>query len=197
MSETTQKEQAENGDMTEEISQETEEQEESATIDQTGDAPAETSETDQLRFEIERLKAEAQTNLDGWQRSRAEFTNYKRRTAQELSEARERGATDALGKVLPAIDDFERALSTIPDDLKGNSWVDGASLIFKNLQKVLDEYNVEVIDPVGEEFDPNFHEAVGTDDTDEYESGIVSATLQKGYRSGERVIRPALVRVAN
>lgn len=150
-----------------------------------------------LQAELDKVKQEVQTNLDGWQRSRAEFTNYKRRTSQELGESRERGALDALGKVLPIMDDFERALDNIPEDLQDHPWISGTSLILKNMQKVMDEYNISIIDPVGEEFDPNFHEAIGTEDDSEFESGFVSITLQKGYRSGERVLRPALVRVAS
>jgi len=194
MSNTTKDEQAENTNMSEEtisVDNTTAQGEES------NNSLPELSEIEALQTELEQVKKESQTNLDGWQRSRAEFTNYKRRTAQELLESRERGATDALAKILPAIDDFERALSTVPEGLKDDPWINGASLIFKNLQKILDEYKVDVIDPVGEEFNPNFHEAVGTDDSDEYESGTVTTTLQKGYRSGERVLRPALVRVAN
>ena len=154
-------------------------------------------DSDDLKAQLEKAQQEAQSNLDGWQRSRAEFANYKRRTSQEMSEARERGATDALAKVLPVMDDFERALSNLPEDLKDHPWVSGTSLILKNMQKVMDEYNISIIDPVGEEFDPNLHEAIGTDDSSDYDSGIVTVTLQKGYRSGERVLRPALVRVAS
>lgn len=150
-----------------------------------------------LQAEIEQLKRETQTNLDGWQRSRAEFTNYRRRTTQELADARERGALDALAKVLPIMDDFERALANTPEGLDGDPWMNGTALILKNLQKVMDGYDIEEIDPVGTEFDPNVHEAVGMEDSDEYESGVVTTTLQKGYRSGDRVLRPALVRVAN
>jgi molecular chaperone GrpE len=150
-----------------------------------------------LKDELEKAKQEAQTNLDGWQRSRAEFANYKRRTSQELADSRGRGAVDALAKVMPIIDDFERALNNIPEELENHPWVSGTSLILKNMQKLMDEYDITEIDPVGEEFDPNYHEAVGMDDTDDYESGVVSMTLQKGSRSGDRVLRPALVRVAN
>lgn len=150
-----------------------------------------------LRGELEKLKHESQTNLDGWQRSRAEFTNYKRRTTQELADARERGALDALAKILPIMDDFERALTSIPSELEGHPWMNGTALILKNMQKVMDAYNIEELDPVGEEFDPNMHEAIGTEDSDDYTSGMVTTTLQKGYRSGERILRPALVRVAN
>lgn len=154
------------------------------------------SDIEALVGEIEELKQEVQTNLAGWQRSRAEFTNYKRRTQKELSEARERGAFEAIGKFLPLIDDFERALDNIPDDLEDHPWMSGTSLILRKFNKVLDEYNIEEVDPVGEDFDPNFHEAVMMEESDDYESGVVTATLQKGYRSDDYVLRPALVRVA-
>lgn len=147
--------------------------------------------------EVEKLRAEVQANLEGWQRSRAEFTNYKRRTQQEIAESKQRGALEALGKILPILDDFDRALSNVPAELKDHAWTNGTSLILKNMHKVLDEYAVEVIDPVGQEFDPNMHEAIGTEDSSEYESGIVTVTLQKGYKSGDKVLRPALVKVAN
>jgi molecular chaperone GrpE len=147
--------------------------------------------------ELEKLRAEVQTNLDGWQRSRAEFANYKRRTQQEISESKQRGALEALAKVLPILDDFDRALQNLPEELKNHAWTNGASLILKNVQKVMDEYAIEIVDPVGQEFDPNLHEAIGTEDSSEYESGIVTVTLQKGYKSGDKVIRPALVKVAS
>jgi molecular chaperone GrpE len=147
--------------------------------------------------ELEKLRAEVQTNLDGWQRSRAEFANYKRRTQQEISESKQRGALEALAKVLPILDDFDRALQNLPEELKSHAWTNGASLILKNVQKVMDEYAIEIVDPVGQEFDPNLHEAIGTEDSSEYESGIVTVTLQKGYKSGDKVIRPALVKVAS
>jgi molecular chaperone GrpE len=159
----------------------------------------ETSETaiDTLKTEIEKLRTESQTNLDGWQRSRAEFSNYKRRTQQQLADSKKTGALEALGKILPVVDDFERALDSIPEEFKEHAWTSGTALILKNIQKVLDEYNVEILDPVGEEFDPMMHEAIGMDDSGEYASGLVTTTLQKGYKSGDKVLRPAMVRVAS
>ncbi len=153
--------------------------------------------TEALQARIAALQQDVQTNLDGWQRSRAEFTNYKRRVTQELADSKERGALDLLAKFLPAFDDFERAVSNVPEDIKEHSWVNGTALILKNMRKVLDEFNITEIDPVGQEFDPNFHEAIGMDDSSEYASGIVTTTLQKGFRSGDRLLRPALVRVAS
>lgn len=158
---------------------------------------AEMPQVVELQEQIDTLQQEAQHNLDGWQRERAEFTNYKRRTATELSESRQKGALDAITKFLPIIDDFERSLENMPESLVDDPWANGTALILKNMQKVLDQYNVEVIDPVGEEFDPNQHEAVIMEDSDEYDSGIVTATLQKGYRKDNHILRPALVRVAS
>jgi len=177
------------------VTQETEDMME-ATIEETTEETTSPA-SDDVQLRIADLEQQVQVNLEGWQRSRAEFTNYKRRTTQELADARERGAIEALADILPILDDFERAFANIPEDLTDHPWLSGTSLILKNLQKVLDKYQVEILDPVGEEFDPNFHEAIGTEDSDEYESGIVTTTLQKGYRSGERILRPALVRVAS
>ncbi len=135
--------------------------------------------------------------LEGWQRTRAEFANYKKRVEKELRESQQRGAYDAIVKILPIVDDFERALSSIPEELKENPWTNGVSLLLRKFEKLMQEYNVETVDPVGQPFDPNQHEAIGTEDSDEIASGHVVATLQKGYVAGERVLRPALVKVAN
>jgi molecular chaperone GrpE len=147
--------------------------------------------------DVDALRREAQANLEGWQRSRAEFLNYKKRTDREIKESRDKAGLDALAKVLPIIDDFERAVQNIPDDLKANSWVSGTALIMRKFDRLLEEFAVQRIDPTGELFDPRFHEAIGTDaSTDDIPGGHVTATLQKGYVSGDRVLRPALVRVA-
>lgn len=150
-----------------------------------------------LRSRLNELEKLAQDNLDGWQRSRAEFTNFKRRTEAQLTDIRDRAALDTIAKMLPIIDDFERAIDNIPEDLKDHPWVSGTTLIMKKFDKLLEEHNVETVNPVGESFNPHQHEAVGMDNTDEYEAGTVTVTLQKGYVSGERVLRPALVKVAN
>lgn len=140
---------------------------------------------------------QAEEYLAGWQRTRAEFANYKKRVERELREGRERGAQDAISKILPLVDDLERAMYSLPDELADNPWTKGIALMLPKFQKLLTEYEVEPMDPVGEVFDPSRHEAIGMDDTDEVESGHVTVTLQKGYISGDRVLRPALVRVAN
>lgn len=135
--------------------------------------------------------------LAGWQRTRAEFANYKKRVERELSESHQRGAIDAVVRVLPIIDDFERAMQNVPADLEGHAWINGISMLLRKFDKLLSDFDVQPIDPVGEVFDPSRHEALGMDDSDTIASGHVTVTLQKGYISGDRVLRPALVRVAN
>ncbi len=147
--------------------------------------------------ELERLRQEVQMNMDRWQRSVAEFQNYKKRTDRELTERYQHAVQDTLKDLLPIVDDFERAFENIPDDIQDHPWMSGVSMIQRKFDKLLEQHEIESVDPTGELFDPNLHEAVGTDDSDDVESGYVTVTLQKGFKRGDKVLRPALVRVAN
>lgn len=140
---------------------------------------------------------EAKTNRDGWQRAQAEFANYKKRVTRERRELFQRASLDTLKELLPVIDDFDRALENVPQDISENPWFDGVAMIQRKFEALLEKFDIEAIDPTGEPFDPNFHEAIGTDDSGEAESGHVTETLQKGYRAGDIVLRLALVRVAS
>ncbi len=142
------------------------------------------------------VQLQAQEYLEGWQRARAEFANYKKRVEREMKDSHSNAAGNVLKDILPVIDDLERATSNIPEDLQGNAWIGGVTMIQRKLNKILENYHVTVLDPTGEPFDPNLHEAIGMEDSDDVESGHVTATMQKGYVQGERVLRPALVRVA-
>lgn len=145
------------------------------------------------------LEAKMSEYLTGWQRERADFANYKRRAEKEQHDAKARGAQDAVLKFIPLIDDFERAMANVPAELQGNPWFNGITLMLSKFDKLLVELHIEKLDPVGQPFDPNKHEAIGIDPTAEAKgvpSGHISETLQKGYASGERVLRSALVRVA-
>ena len=155
---------------------------------------------EQLSAEVESLKkklAEAEPKIseykDGWARSQAEFQNYKKRLERdnELMYVSMKG--DIIKKVLPALDDLERALQNRPAE---GSWADGIELIARKLQNMLESEGVKRIEAVGAEFDPNFHEAISHEPADGVKSGFVIAVVQNGYMLGERVIRPALVRVA-
>lgn len=156
--------------------------------------------TEQLVVEIESLKRqlnEAQARIieykDGWARSQAEFQNYKKRLERdnELMYVSMKG--DIIKKVLPALDDLERALQNRPSE---GSWADGIELIARKLQNILESEGLKRIEAVGVEFDPNFHEAISHEAADGAKSGFVIGVVQNGYMLGERVIRPALVRVA-
>jgi len=181
------------------------------TVNQNEDSPAEaavdqmppdsipesSTAPEQTVMETDALKSQNEEYLALVQRTRAEFANYKKRTEREMSEARQRGALDAVTSLLPIIDDFERAMENVPQDMKDNAWVNGIALLMRQFEKMLAEYQVVVINPTGESFDPTRHEAVGMEDSDTVESGHVTVTLRKGYSSGDRVLRPALVKVAS
>ncbi len=140
---------------------------------------------------------EAKTNEDGWQRARAEFANYRKRTEREKSELFQRAALDTLKGLLPIIDDFDRAFENVPEAIGEDPWIGGVSMIQRKFMTLLEQYEVEAIDPTGGPFDPVLHQAIGAEESDEVESGHVIETLQKGYRAGGNVLRLALVKVAS
>jgi molecular chaperone GrpE len=138
----------------------------------------------------------AQSFFEGWQRERADFANYKKRAERDLMTMRFNAKIDTLRSLVPILDDFERAMDNKPETLDSEPWLEGILAIQRKLAKTLEDEGILPIDPVGELFDPNRHEAIGQDSDTEVASGHVSATLQKGYVCGDRVLRPALVRVA-
>lgn len=146
--------------------------------------------------EVAKVKQQAQEYLDGWQRERAEFANYRKRVENQLKDSYQNASLDLLKKFLPIIDDFERAMTSVPPEFADQSWLNGITLIHRKFQKILDDYGVQAVDPVGQPFDPNRHEAIGADDSADGKSGHVTQTLQKGYVYGDQVLRPAMVRVA-
>jgi molecular chaperone GrpE len=159
---------------------------------------------DQKDAEIEALKkqladaeAKAKEYLDGWQRARAEFANYKKRQEADNASLRQFALSAFIGKILPVLDDFERAAKTLPQNLQGLTWIDGVLLIFRKLQLVVESEGVKPIEVApNAAFDPSIHEAISHDEAEGIQSGCVIEEIQKGYKLGDRVIRPALVRVA-
>lgn len=158
-----------------------------------GEQLAADAERDALKRQLEEAEAKLADSVEGWQRSVAEFQNYKKRIERdrEIEKAMMKG--DLIKKVLPALDDLERALQNRPAD---DAWANGIELIARKLQNLLDSEGVKRIKAEGLEFNPNFHEAISHEPNEEVESGHVIAVVQNGYMLGERVIRPALVRVA-
>lgn len=149
-----------------------------------------------LEEQLEKAKADAAANLDGWQRARAEFANARRRMDKQLADAYSNATADVVSRLLPVIDDFDRALANVPEAITKDSWFDGIRLVSKKLNGILENANIERISSVGKPFDPNVHEAILQEPSDAYESGVIIRELQSGYKAGERVIRPALVVVA-
>jgi molecular chaperone GrpE len=148
---------------------------------------------DALQRQLAEAQAQALEYKDGWQRALADFQNYKRRTDSEKAEAYQNAIGLVVRRYLPILDDLERALATRPDDLP---WVNGIDLIFRKLQTILENEGIKRIEAQGKPFDPNFHEAIGQEVMPGVEPGTVITVMQQGYMLGERVIRPAVVRVA-
>lgn len=153
------------------------------------------AEEPSLADQLQQAEARAAEYLDSLQRERATFQNYKRRVEREREEQAQTNAGRLLIKLLPVLDDFYRAMDAVPNGERG-SWFDGIVLILRKFERLLQDEGVTEIPALGQAFDPNFHEAVGVDPDSGAESGTITAVLQRGYQQGGRVLRPALVRVA-
>ena len=133
---------------------------------------------------------------DKLKRQLAEFENFRNRTDKEKSQMYAVGAKDVIEKILPVIDNFERGLAAVPEDKKEDAFVVGMDKIYKQFLTTLEEAGVKPIEAVGQEFDPNFHQAVMTTNDENFDSNIVVEELQKGYKLKDRVIRASLVKVS-
>jgi molecular chaperone GrpE len=149
-----------------------------------------------LQNELAETQAKANEYLDGWQRARAEFANYKKRIERDQSETYQRAAGSILKRQLEVVDDLALALKNRPTAGDGAAWSSGIELIYSKLLKVLESEGVKQMDIEGQPFDPNLHEAISLEPSDAVPSGHVSEVLKPGYLLGDKVLRPALVRVA-
>ena len=140
--------------------------------------------------QLAKAKEEAKKFRDNWHRAEADFQNYKRRTEQERDESRKFANVSVIINLLPVLDDFERAFSSLDSRLAGLSWFDGIYLIYRKLQQLLENSGVTPIQTEGQVFDPRFHEAVAHA---EGEDGKVISEVQRGYKLHDRVLRPAMV----
>jgi molecular chaperone GrpE len=137
--------------------------------------------------------------LEALQRERASFINYRRRAEQEKTETAQYATAGLVKKLLPVLDDFDRALASIPEaERKGNKWVEGVELIARKLHNILEQEGVAPIEALGQPFDPNLHEAVAFEDNSGGgdHADTVSEVFSKGYMLRDRVIRPAMVKVS-
>ncbi len=154
------------------------------------------TELESLKQKLNDAEARAAEYLDGWQRTQAEFINFRRRLERDREAEFLAMKAEIIKKFLPVLDDLERALQHPPQEADLQAWVQGVDLILRKMQSILQAEGVERIEAEGQMFDPNLHEAISHEEVDGQESGRVIAVVQQGYRLGERVIRPALVRVA-
>ncbi len=134
---------------------------------------------------------------DQVKRQMAEFDNFRKRTEKEKSSMYEMGAKSVVEKILPVIDNFERGLDTVPEDEKDSPFTEGMRMIYKQLMTELDNIGVKPIEALGEEFNPDFHNAVMQVESEEYESGHVAQELQKGYMYRDTVVRHSMVAVVS
>ncbi len=153
----------------------------------------EAGELESLKQKLAETEAKSAENLDGWQRAVAEFQNYKKRMERDREAEKAWMKGELIKKVLPVLDDLERALLNRPDQ---DAWANGIELITRKLQSILEAEGIERIEAEGKVFDPNYHEAISYESAEGIESGSVIAIIQNGYMLGDRVVRPALVRVA-
>ena len=134
--------------------------------------------------------------LSGWQRARADLDNYRRRTLQEQQHQSQQAKRRLIYDLMPLVDNFQAITHHLPSDLKDNVWAQGVLHVARQLEQLLNQYDVEPINPSHQSFDPILHEAVATVKDKAYPSGQIVEVLQSGYKIGDQVIRPAKVKVA-
>jgi molecular chaperone GrpE len=153
------------------------------------------------RAELKRVLAELDESRDRFSRRQADFENFRKRVERERSETYNRAVADLVAKLLPVLDNLGRALDTeasveATESDEFRHFLSGVDLIYKQLSGVLETLGVKAVPAVGEHFDPHVHEAVVTEETNDHEPDTVIQEIVRGYRLGDRLLRPALVKVA-
>lgn len=163
------------------------------TEQQTNTPQVSVEELDALINQLAEAEMKKQEYLDAVQRERADFTNFRRRIEAEKSQMWEQASGETIKKLLPVLDDLERALANRPTR---DTWTDGIEMIYRKFKSILEKEGITTIEALGQSFDPNLHEAIMQEESQSHQSGTVIAVLQQGYLHGERVLRPAMVKVA-
>ena len=153
-------------------------------------------EFENLKKELEETRTKANEYLDGWQRARAEFANYKKRVDRDQAQTYQVATGNVVRRFLEVLDDLERALKNRPQEGEGAVWSEGIELIYRKLLNMLKNEGVKPMEIKNDFFDPNLHEAVMSEENSEFESGQIIDVIRQGYVLGDRVLRPAMVRVA-
>ncbi|MEA2629005.1 MAG: molecular chaperone GrpE [Chloroflexota bacterium] len=148
-----------------------------------------------LEDKIAELEASAAEARDRYLRLAADFDNYKRRSRQEQLETIQHASSELISRLLPGLDDLHKALDHKPDDVD-EAWLKGVELSVRKLEEAFRAHGLEAIDAVGKPFDPQVHEAIGHEESSDHPEDTVVQVLRPGYRIRDRVVRPALVKVA-
>ena len=161
---------------------------EAAKADKKAKKKAKAEKKDAMKEKVDELE-------DRVKRQMAEFENFRNRTDKEKAMMFETGAKSVIEKILPVVDNFERGLATIPEEENGKPFAEGMAMIYKQLMTELEKMDVKPIEALGQEFNPDFHNAVMQVESDEYESGVVAQELLKGYTYRDTVVRHSMVAV--
>lgn len=183
---------------TEAAADESDDQQPPAVADPVDAAASEQNPLAQLQGQLDELTAEKASLYDRLLRQQAEFENYRKRVERERGAIYQHGRDDVLLQLLPVVDNFERALSSLEtSDGDAEALRHGVELIHKQFKDALSKFGLEPVEAVGKTFDPNVHEAVTTEPSDEHEENTVIEEFQRGYKVGNRLLRPAKVKVAS
>ena len=160
--------------------------------------PEEADEVTLLRERLAEAQSQAQEYLDGWQRARAEFVNYRRREEQRRQALEQEIPARVVSKFPPVLDDMDRAFQAIPEEARDSAWVEGLAMVKRKFHAVLEKEGLSLMEvKPGDRFDPNYHEAVTHEPSDEFDAGQIVEVVQQGYMLNDSVLRPALVRVSS
>ena len=202
----TEEEQISNQEEYVEEPQQQEETEETSQEEGTEEAVAEETEQEEKTVEKKGLFGKKKKDkkdekieelTDRVKRQMAEFDNFRKRTEKEKASMYQIGAREVIEKILPVVDNFERGLATIPEEDAGNPYAEGMEKIYKQLMTILDDLGVKAIEAVGQEFNPDFHNAVMHVEDEEAGENVIVEEFQKGYLYKEQVVRHSMVKVAN
>ena len=177
---------------------------EEETVEEAEEAVAEEPETEKEKgsfFKKKEKKDKKDEKIeeltDRVRRQMAEFDNFRKRTEKEKTQMFETGAKSIVEKILPVVDNFERGLAAVTEEEKGTPFVEGMEKIYKQMMTVLEEAGVKPIEAVGQEFDPNLHNAVMHVEDEEFGENIIAEEFQKGYTYRDSVVRHSMVKAAN
>jgi molecular chaperone GrpE len=153
-------------------------------------------EMEELRQQAKEWRSKADELLDKYQRSVAEFSNYRKRQDRDREQQRLRLSMEVMRQLLPVMDDFDRALQNVPDRFSESEWLEGVELVDRKLKAVMEGFQVVPIEAVGKPFNPAFHSALMQQESDDYPDSTVMEELRRGYLLADQVLRPSLVKVS-